>query len=248
MIRRLLGCTMVALMGLPRVAAGQLPAGVPPDPARDADLPMLGAWIERWLPVVGAASYPIVDSTADFYAHGSDSVTAARLDGCTLVLHERLVSTVRGATVEKRLAIRVPLDQVDTAGVQPKIRQTRLLLTRPNIVLSGQLVVPLRSRTRDRFIAVSSEDEARSDTLVVEHLVPFVFAQVAGERGALALRLAAARCAPDGSRRRWRDPPPPNAQADETEELRAKSSRNTSRLATPDETAAPTMGLTEAIP
>src|SRR4051794_40401334 len=85
-----------ALVALPRIAAGQLPAGIPPEPASDAELPAMGAWLERWLPVVGVASYPTVDSTADFFAYTTDSVTAARLDGCTLVLHERTVQSFRG--------------------------------------------------------------------------------------------------------------------------------------------------------
>jgi len=178
----------------PRPAVGQLPDGVPPEPAPNADLTMLGAWIARWLPVVGVTRYSAVDSTADFYAHGSDSVTAARIDGCTLILHEDVVSTVRGGTSETRLAIHVPLDQLDTTLVQPKIRQARLLLNRPNVLMYGELVVPLRNRTRTEFITVFREDDSRYPMLVGEHQVPFVFAQIAAARTALALRQAAARC------------------------------------------------------
>ncbi len=85
-------CVIVAGLVLPRLVLGQVPDGVPPEPAHDADLPALAAWIERWLPVVGATTYANIDSTADFYARSSDSVIAARLEGCTLVLHERYVS------------------------------------------------------------------------------------------------------------------------------------------------------------
>jgi hypothetical protein len=70
---------------------------VPPEPPHDADLPALADWIERWLPVIAFTRYSAIDSTADFYAHGSDSVTAGWLEGCTLVLHERLVSPGRAA-------------------------------------------------------------------------------------------------------------------------------------------------------
>jgi hypothetical protein len=185
---------IVALVALPRAATGQLPDSVPPEPGANAELPVLAAWIAHWLPVVAVAHYSAVDSTADFYAHGSDSVTAARLDGCTLVLHENVVSTVRGRRSETRLAIQVPLDQVDTTLLQPKIRQARLLLNRPNVLLYGQLVVPLRNRTRTEFITVFAEGDSTYPTLVGEHQVPFVFAQVPAARSALALRQAAARC------------------------------------------------------
>ena len=184
----------VAGLVLPRPVSGQLPDGVPPEPAHDADLPALSAWIERWLPVVGATSYSNVDSTADFYGRASDSVMAARLEGCTLVLHERSVSIVRGWRSAKYLAIHVPLDQVDTSLLQPKIRQARLLLNRPNVLLYGQLVVPLRNRARTEFITVFAEDGRGDPTLVGEHQVPFVFAQAPAARSALALRQAAARC------------------------------------------------------
>ncbi len=187
--------TLLALGALPRLLAAQLPSSIPPEPAADADLPTLAAWIERWLPVIGAASYPTIDSTADFYAYSSDSVTGARLEGCTLVLQERFVRTVRGKTLEKHRVVRVPLEQVDTAVVQPKIRQPQMLLTRPNVLLSGRLVVPLRSRTRTKFITVLPGEGAPGDTLVAEHLVPLMFAELPVVRSALALRRAAARCA-----------------------------------------------------
>jgi hypothetical protein len=190
---------MAALI-LPRLAAGQLPDSIPPEPVADADLPALGAWIERWLPVIGVTRSSAIDSTADFYAHESDSVTSARLDGCTLVLQERLVSTGHAGRVERRLAIHVPLDQVDTTLVQPKIRQARLLLNRPNVLLYGELVVPLRNQARTEFITVFADGGPGYPTLVGEHQVPFVFAQVPAARSALALRQAAARCAADSER------------------------------------------------
>lgn len=190
---------MAALI-LPRPAAGQSPANEPPEPVADADLPTLGAWIERWLPVIGVSRSSAIDSTADFYAHESDSVTSARLEGCTLVLRERLVSTGRAGRVERHLAVHVPLDQVDTSLVQPKIRQARLLLNRPNVLLYGELVVPLRNQARTEFITVFADDDPGYPTLVGEHQVPLVFAQVPAARSALALRLAAARCAAGSGR------------------------------------------------
>jgi hypothetical protein len=185
---------LIASLALPVTAAAQLPDSIPPEPAPNAELPALASWIARWFPVVAVARYAAVDSTADFYAHGSDSVAAARLDGCTLTLHEILVSTVRGKRSESRLAIQVPLDQVDTTLIQPKIRQARLLLNRPNVLMYGQLVVPLRNRTRTEFITVFGEGDSRYPMLVSEHQVPFVFAQLPAARSALALRQAAARC------------------------------------------------------
>jgi len=190
-------CAIVAGLVLPRLVLGQVPDGVPPEPAHDADLPALAAWIERWLPVVGATTYANIDSTADFYARSSDSVIAARLEGCTLVLHERYVSIAHGWRSAEYLAIHVPLDQVDTALVQPKIRQARLLLNRPNVLIYGQLVVPLRNRARTEFITVFAEGRPGYPMLVGEHQVPFVFAQIAAARSALALRQAAARCTTD---------------------------------------------------
>src|SRR6266545_6169044 len=188
MTRILWRCAIVAGLVVPRLALGQIPDSVPPEPAADAALPVLAAWIERWLPIIGATSYANVDSTADFYGRSSDSVIAARLDGCTLVLHERFLSFVRGQRSVKYLAIHVPLDQVDTALVQPKIRQARLLLNRPNVLLYGQLVVPLRNRTRTEFITVFADGDPGYPALVGEHQVPFVFAQVPAARSALALR------------------------------------------------------------
>jgi hypothetical protein len=185
---------LIASLALPATAAAQLPDSIPPEPAPNAELPALASWLARWLPVVAVARYSAVDSTADFYAHGSDSVAAARLDGCTLTLHEILVSTVRGKRSETRLAIQVPLDQVDTTLIQPKIRQARLLLNHPNVLVYGQLVVPLRNRTRIEFITVFGEGDSRYPILVNEHQVPFVFAQRPAARSALALRQAAARC------------------------------------------------------
>ncbi|MGH7516135.1 MAG: hypothetical protein ACREOC_01515 [Gemmatimonadales bacterium] len=184
----------MALIGWPGLAAGQLPAAVPPEPEQDADLATLGAWIERWLPVVGAASYQTVDQTGDFFAYASDSVTSALLEGCTLVLHERFVSTVRGETLERRQAVRVPLDQLDTNVVWPRIRRAQMLLTSPNVLVRGQLVVPLRNPSRTRFITVSPQGEPHQDTLVAEHLVPLLFADVPARRSAFAIRRAAAYC------------------------------------------------------
>lgn len=190
----------IAALLLPRLAVGQLPDSIPPEPVADADLPALAAWIEQWLPVIGVTRSSAIDSTADFYAHESDSVTSARLEGCTLVLQERLVSTGRGGRVERHLAIHVPLDQVDTTLVQPKIRQARLLLNRPNVLLYGELVVPLRNQARTEFITVFADDAPGYPTLVGEHQVPLVFAQVPARRSALALRQAAARCAAGSGR------------------------------------------------
>ncbi len=186
--------TLLALIAWPGLAAGQLPAAVPPEPGHDADLATLGAWIERWLPVVGAVSYQTVDRTGDFFAHASDSVTGALLEGCTLVLHERFVSTVRGETLERRQAVRVPLDQLDTNVVWPKIRQAQMLLTSPNVLVRGQLVVPLRNRSRTRFITVVWDEQPDRDSLVAEHLVPLLFADVPARRSAFAIRRAAAYC------------------------------------------------------
>jgi hypothetical protein len=185
---------LLASLSVPATTAAQLPDSIPPEPAPHAELPALASWIARWLPVVAVARYSAVDSTADFYAYGSDSVASARLDGCTLTLHEILISTVRGKRSETRLAIQVPLDQVDTTLMQPKIRQARLLLNRPNVLMYGQLVVPLRNRTRIEFITVFGDGNTRYPMLVNEHQVPFVFAQAPATRSALALRQAAARC------------------------------------------------------
>jgi hypothetical protein len=70
-----------------------------------------------------------------------------------------------------------------------------LLLTRPNVLLTGQLVVPLRNRARIEFITVLAEDgDPQYPMLVSEYLVPFVFEEVPAARSALALREAAVRC------------------------------------------------------
>jgi hypothetical protein len=179
---------------LTRPAPRQLPPDVPPEPPHDADLPTLGSWMGRWLPVVGAASYGTIEETGDFLAYASDSVTGALLEGCTLVLQERSVSTARAETVERRQTVRVPLDQVDTSLVQPKIRRAGMLLGRPNVMLTGQLVVPLRNRSRSRFITIVAQAEPRRDSLAAEHLVPFPFAMVPATRSAAAIRRAAGLC------------------------------------------------------
>ncbi len=184
---------LLALAAPPVLA--QLPDSIPPEPPPDADLPALALWIEHWLPVVGAASYSALDSTADFYAYTSDSVTAARLDGCTLVLHERLAGSGSAGRWERRVVVHVPLDQIDTTLVEPKIRRSQLLLTRPNVLLGGRLVVPLRNRARTGFITVFSDDDPGRPSLATEHLVPFPFALPPAARSAAALRRAAARCA-----------------------------------------------------
>lgn len=186
---------LIAGCVLPRAGLAQLPDSIPPEPPPGADLPTLGAWMERWLPVVAFARYSAIDSTADFYAHGTDSVVTARLEGCTLVLHERWVSRGSEGPSEQQLAIHVPLDQVDTSLVQPRIRRAQLLLSRPNVLLYGQLVVPLRNRARTEFITVFADDGSRDPALVREHQLPSVFAQVPADRSALVLRRAAAQCA-----------------------------------------------------
>lgn len=194
-MRNLWRCAVLAqLFLLPGVMAGQMPDRTPPEPPAGADLPLLASWIERWLPTVAAASGSTIDSTGDFYGHSSDSVMAARLEGCTLVLHERSVSIVRGWRSARYQTVYVPLGQVDTAWVQPKIRHSTLLLSRPNVLLHGELVVPLRNSTRIEFITVIADGDLGSPTLVSEYQVPFVFQQVPAARSALALREAAARC------------------------------------------------------
>jgi hypothetical protein len=198
-MRNLWRCAILAQLILPRIASSQLPDRTPPEPPPGADLALLGAWIERWLPTVAAVSGSNVDSTGDFYGRSSDSVMAARLDGCTLVLYERSVSIVRGWRSAKYLTIYVPLEQVDTAMVQPKIRQARLLLNRPNVLLSGQLVVPLRNRARMEFITVVAADgDPQYPMLVSEYDVPFIFEELPAAHSALALRQAAARCGAGG--------------------------------------------------
>jgi hypothetical protein len=111
------------------------------------------------------------------------------------VLHERSVSIVRGWRSAKYLSIYVPLAQVDTALLQPKMRRGMLLLNRPNVLLTGQLVVPLRNRARIEFITVVAEDpDPQYPMLVSEHQVPLIFEEVPAARSALALREAASRC------------------------------------------------------
>lgn len=191
-------CAFLAQLMLPRIASGQLldrTDRTPPEPPPGADLPQLASWIEHWLPIVAAVSGSTLDSTGDFYGRTSDSILAARLDGCTLVLHERSVSIVRGWRSAKYRSIYVPLAQVDTALVQPKMRRGMLLLNRPNVLLTGQLVVPLRNRARIEFITVLAEDrDPQYPMLVSEYQVPFVFEEVPAARSALALREAAVRC------------------------------------------------------
>jgi hypothetical protein len=192
-------CAILAQLILPHTALGQLadrnPPPPPPPPPSGAELSLLAEWIERWLPTVAAVSASALDSTGDFYGRMSDSVLTARLDGCTLVLQERSVSIVRGWRSATYRSIYVPLAQVDTALVQPKLRRARLLLNQPTVLLTGQLVVPLRNRARIEFITVFAGDEdPRYPMLVSEYLLPLVFAEVPAQRSALALREAAARC------------------------------------------------------
>ncbi|HET8624644.1 MAG TPA: hypothetical protein VFM14_13860, partial [Gemmatimonadales bacterium] len=139
-------------------------------------MPAIGAWIGRWLPVVAAASYSAIEDTGHFLARESDSVTAAGLQGCTLVLQQSLTTTINAERSERRRTIRVPLSRVDTGAVQPKVRRPRMLLGAETVMLTGQLVVPLRSRFRDSVITIASEDRPATDSLVAEHLVPFPFA------------------------------------------------------------------------
>jgi hypothetical protein len=203
-----IGLALVAIGA--RGGVAQTPV-TPPEPPGDADLPTIGAWIARWLPIVGAASYSAIEGTGDFFARASDSVTSVALRGCTLVLEERSVSTAHGETLERWQAIRVPLAQVDTTAVQPKIRRAGMLLGRPNVMLTGQMVVPLRSPSRTGFITIVPRDPPAPDTLVAEHLVPFAFAVVPAERSARAIRRAAGLCIALTERREERpsfDEPP----------------------------------------
>jgi hypothetical protein len=183
---------------------------VPPEPPTSGGLAAVGAWIAQWLPVVGSASYPAIEETGDFLGRSSDSVTAALLEGCTLVLHERSATTVRTALVERRHAVRIPLDQVDTIGVEPKIRRPGMLLGGPHVMVTGQLVIPLRSPTRARFITIVPLDEPGRDSLAVEHLIPLQFAMVPATRSARAIRRAAAICVASSQRRdEWAPLDPP---------------------------------------
>ena len=170
---------------------------------------MVGAWIERWLPVVGAFSYPAIEGTGDFLAHASDSVMGAQLEACTLVLRERSVTTARGETIERLHAVRVPLAQLDTSGIEPKIRRPGMLLGGPHVMVTGQLVIPLRSPTRTRFITIAALDRAAPDSLAAEHLLPLQFAMVPATRSARAIRRAAAICLGSAERRDNRAPPEP---------------------------------------
>lgn len=189
----LLRCALLAHLLLPGTAAGQLPDRSPPEPpAAGADLSLLAAWIERWLPTVAAVSGSALDSTGDFYSRASDSVMAAGLDGCTLVLQERSVSLVRGWREARYSTVYVPLGSLDTALVTPKIRRPTLLLERPNLLLYGQLVIPLRNRARTEFITVLAAGDL--PVLVREHQVPLVFQAVPAARSAQAIREAAVRC------------------------------------------------------
>lgn len=188
-----LRCALLAHLLLPGVAAGQLPDRSPPEPpAPGADVSLLAAWIERWLPTVAAVSGSVLDSTGDFYSRASDSVIAARLDGCTLVLHERSVSLVRGWREARYTTVYVPLGSVDTAWLAPKIRRPTLLLDRPNVLLYGQLVISLKNRARSEFITVLADGDL--PVLVREHQVPLVFQERPAARSAQAIREAAAHC------------------------------------------------------
>jgi hypothetical protein len=191
----LLACLSLALAGR---ASPQQPDRTPPEPPAGADLAVLAGWIERWIPTVAAASGSALDSTGDFYSRSSDSVLAARLDGCTLVLYQRSITMVRGWRTARYLAVHVPLAQVDTASVEPKIRRAKLFLNEPNVLVYGQMVVPLRSRSRTEFITIFADGDARYPMLVSEFLVPFVFARAPAARSAAALRQAAARCGAAG--------------------------------------------------
>jgi hypothetical protein len=199
------GCiALVLLTVLPATAqVRQLPADVPPRVPPGADLTALAGWLGRWLPVVGAASYAMIEDTGDFLAHASDSVTHALIEECTLVLHQRSLTTVRAERIERRRTVRVPLGELDTTAVQPKVRRAGMLLGRPHVMLTGQLVVPLLNQSRTRFITIASE-QPPGDSLVAEHLVPFLFAIEPAMRSAQVIRRAAALCrSPD----RLRDSP-----------------------------------------
>ena len=189
-LRRLLGMLWMAWTAAPAAAQA------PPEPPAGADLPVLAAWLGRWLPIVAAASYSAMEDTGEFLARASDSVTAAGLRGCTLVLHQRSLTTIGSATAESRRVVRVPLERLDTIAAQPKVRRPRMLLgTTETVMLTGQLVVPLRSRSRDSVIAIASEGTESVDSLVAEHLLPFPFAIVPATRAASAIRRAAGLCA-----------------------------------------------------
>ena len=178
-------------LGPARADAQERP--LPPEPPT-GDLAAIGRWIEQWLPVVGAFSYPAIEGTGDFLAQASDSVMAAALEACTLVLRERSVTTVHAEPVESRRDIRVPLALVDTSGIEPRIRRPGMLLGRPHVMVTGQLVIPLRTPTRTPFITVTATGQTGHDSVAVEHLIPVQFAVVPANRTARALKRAAAIC------------------------------------------------------
>ena len=202
-------CVGIALLAAGAAAVSAQTGPVPPEPPAAANLATLGEWIARWLPVVGAFSYPAIEGTGDFLAHASDSITAAGLEGCTLVLRERSATTVHAATVERHRSVRVPLEQLDTSGVEPRIRRPGMLLGGPHVMVTGQLVIPLRSPTRTPFITVVSLDGAGADSLSAEHLVPLQFAMVPAVRSARAIRRAAAICLARPKHREERTPSDP---------------------------------------
>ena len=171
---------------------------VPPEPPAGG-LAAIGRWIEEWLPVVGAFSYPTIEGTGDFFAHASDSVVAAGLEACTLVLRERSLTTVRAEAVESRREVRVPLALVDTSGIEPRIRRPGMLLGGPHVMVTGQLVIPLRTPARTPFISIVT-GHPEGDSLAVEHLIPVQFAMVPANRSARAIRRAAALCHPGRER------------------------------------------------
>ena len=194
--RRLVGLYLLPLVGL-CLALG--PAGadaqerpVPPEPPA-GDLAAIGRWIEQWLPVVGAFSYPAIEGTGDFLAQASDSVMTAVLESCTLVLRERSVTTVHAELVESRRDIRVPLSMVDTSRIEPRIRRPGMLLGGPYVMVTGQLVIPLRAPEQTPFITVLT-GHPEGDSLAVEHLIPVQFAVIPANRSARAIRRAAAIC------------------------------------------------------
>ena len=189
-------CLCLALAP-PRASAQDRP--VPPEPPAGG-VAEIGRWIETWLPVVGAFSYPTIEATGDFFAHASDSVTAAGLEACTLVLRERSVTTVRAAPVESRREVRVPLALVDTSGIEPRIRRPGMLLGGSHVMVTGQLVIPLRTAARIPFISIMT-GQPEGDSLAVEHLIPVQFAVVPANRSARAIRRAAALCHPGGERK-----------------------------------------------
>ena len=189
-------CLSIALAA-PRASAQDRP--VPPEPP-SGGLAAIGRWIETWLPVVGAFSYPTIEGTGDFFAHSADSVTAARLEACTLVLRERSVTTVRAEPVESQREVRVPLALVDTSGIEPRIRRPGMLLGGPHVMVTGQLVIPLRTAARVPFISITT-GHPDGDSLAVEHLIPVQFAVVPANRSARAIRRAAVLCHPGVERK-----------------------------------------------